>query len=186
MNEQLIPKFENEIKEELKLLVESMIDENGQKFDPFHHVHIFTTNIACYMCFGKRFEHTNPAFSELVLALREFMKAYIGSTMLNFQPLMWYLPIQKVKSLRTSHAKLITAISKLNDENLSHDEPQDMEFSYQMVDLIINCSETVCATILWTIVHMAQNRHVQEQHGLTLLFMMWSSGTSLYLRALQS
>lgn len=63
--------IEHSINEESRYLLDGFADRKGKPFDPAHLVNNAVSNIICKVCFGYRFDYSDPKFAELIGRLRE-------------------------------------------------------------------------------------------------------------------
>ena len=63
--------IEHSINEESRYLLDGFADKQGKPFDATHLINNAVSNIICKICFGYRFDYSDPKFAELIAILGE-------------------------------------------------------------------------------------------------------------------
>ena len=63
--------IEHTINEESRYLLDGFADQDGQPFDPARLVNNASSNIICKICFGYRFDYSDPKFTEFNAMTKE-------------------------------------------------------------------------------------------------------------------
>ena len=84
--------IEHSINEEARNLLDCFADQAGKPFDPTHLVNNAVSNIICKICFGYRFNYSDPKFAELIARLRENLTAVGPASLTNSFAWLLYTP----------------------------------------------------------------------------------------------
>ena len=177
--------LEERIQEEAVSMCQELKKVTGQPRDPSILFGDAISNIVCSICFGTRFEYTDPVFNKLVKMLRFFIESNVLTTPVNFIPLMRLLPEAK---LFTSVFHTIANVEKWMENQIEkHRETYDPKEIRDMVDLYLSnedqdngylCAKNVHRIILdlftagtdatatdlrWTILYLIRFPEVQSK-----------------------
>ncbi|XP_037058616.1 cytochrome P450 2J3-like isoform X1 [Peromyscus leucopus] len=178
------------IQEEALHLADAIGEEEGQPFDPHLKITIGVSNIICSITFGKRFEHDDGQFQELLRLINEVicLEASMMCVLYNvFPSIMKYLPgshqtvfrnWEKLKlfvsQMMDSHRKdwnpveprdfidaFFTEMTKHPDKTTTSFNEENLICS--TLDLFFAGTETTLATLRWALLYMSVHQEVQEK-----------------------
>lgn len=132
-------KFEVNVLEEVRPLLEVLHATQGDDFDPRYCLQTATSNIICSISFGKRFEYTDPDFVEILNIFDSNMKLAGGTAIVNYFPFLEKLPGDPFKcgqcldNVAKIQAKLSTWVDH-HKRTLDPDYPRDF-IDYYLLEL---------------------------------------------------
>ncbi|OWF51175.1 cytochrome P450 2H2-like [Mizuhopecten yessoensis] len=181
--------LEGKIREEVEIFLMVLDVEEGKPLHPESFVQTSVANIICAIVFGKRFEHGDPTFIELLTLINENMSLVAPSGLLNFFPSLRYVPgdpagcrkvLNNAEKIIKYLYNVIDAHQKDYDEEnlkdfidvylkeLKDKEGQDTSFTVSQLmntiaDMLIAGMETTTTTLLWAILFFLNNPDVQKR-----------------------
>ncbi|XP_023565832.1 cytochrome P450 2J2-like [Octodon degus] len=180
--------LEERIQEEAQHLVEIMVEENGQPFNPHFKINNAVSNIICSIIFGERFDYQDSQFQELLSLLDEVThleSAPLCQLYTLFPRIMKYLPgphhtlfrdWDKLKlfvaQVIENHKKdwnpdemrdFIDAYLKEMHTNKTASSFDEKNLIYSTLDLFFAGTETTSTTLRWGLLYMALYPEVQEK-----------------------
>ncbi|KAJ8297844.1 hypothetical protein KUTeg_024375 [Tegillarca granosa] len=178
--------LETDIKEEIKMCLQVLEDTNGKPYDIQNLIHANISNVTCALVFGKRFEHTDPKFVNIVKTMDENFKNAGFASVLNFIPFLKYLPGDLFKAKLTLKnvnyvLELLQDLIKEHEESYDENNIRDYVDAYikqmksqekeenneqllrSVSDLFVAGTETTATTIRWTILYFLHYPEVQEK-----------------------
>lgn len=187
--------MELDIIEEIKVFLQDLESSNGKPYNMKSMIVTSTSNVMCAMIFGKRFEHSDPKFVKIVNALEENFKVNGFVGLLNFIPILKYIPgdlfnvnrtLKNVKYVEDMFQELIDEHHESYDENNirdyvdafikemgRQDRGDNSTFTDEQLlkcvgDLFIAGMETTATTIRWGTVFLIHHPEVQEKMRIEL------------------
>ena len=128
--------LEERIQEEAVSMCHELKKVTGQPYDVSFLFGDAISNVVCSICFGTRFEYTDPVFSKLVQMLRFIIESNVLTTPVNFIPIMRLLPEPK---LFTSVMDTIENVQKwMENQTEKHRETYDPKEIRDMLDLYLS------------------------------------------------
>lgn len=88
--------FEDAILEEISELITVIKSHAGKPFGPAVNVQLGVSNVICALIFGKRFEHSDAQYQKLLRILSESMHLLPALTLLQYFPMLRYIPFGKL------------------------------------------------------------------------------------------
>jgi Cytochrome P450 len=85
-------KLQDRILEEADYLTDIFGRNDGRSFDPFPSLFSSVSNIICALCFGKRFEHEDPEFLQILADLRLLTVYLAQAGPMSAYPVLRFLP----------------------------------------------------------------------------------------------
>ncbi|XP_055864758.1 cytochrome P450 2J2-like isoform X3 [Biomphalaria glabrata] len=177
--------------EEISFFTKELARKNGQPSDIRNLTNMSISNIICSIIFGKRFEFGDEKFTELVQMFNEAVKANSADLILNFVPILYYLPfdffkgkrlLEIIGQLRQFDFEKIREIKKSYDpDNLDNyivayiDEMRkeasldqksyldEICLARNIDNLFIAGTETTSTTIMWCLLYMLHYPEVQQR-----------------------
>ncbi|XP_071114114.1 cytochrome P450 2B4-like [Haliotis cracherodii] len=182
--------FEDKVQEEVAAFVAVLDQHAGDDVDPQNIIQTAIANVISSIVFGKRFSYDDPLFKKFLEIFDENMKLVGGTSILNFFPILQYLPgdifkfnkvlsnvdfVQKfirntvqrhIENLDTLHVRdFVDAYLKEMQEEA--DDPETTLNYDQLVkvigDLFVGGTETTSTTIRWAIIFLVRNPEVQQR-----------------------
>lgn len=183
---------EDHISKEAEYLVrkfQQLIKENGE-FDPYRYVVVSVANVICAMCFGKRYDHDDQEFLDLVNLTDEFGAAAASGNPADFIPILQYLPSRTMKNFIDVNKKFVSftknnvhehyrtldnnAIRDITDSLIQHcqekklDENSNVQLSEQKIVNIVNDLfgagfDTITTALSWSLMYLVANPEIQEK-----------------------
>ncbi|OWF51174.1 Cytochrome P450 2J6 [Mizuhopecten yessoensis] len=181
--------LEGKIIEEVEIFLKNLDEKKGQPICLDSYIHISIGNIICAIVFGKRFEHGDPVFIQLLALVNENLSLAGIAGLLNLLPGLRYIPGDplsggKVLSNAATIFKYIGDLitghrEEYNEDNIKDlvdiyikemkkQEGQDTSFTdFQLVntvaDLFVAGMETTTTTLLWAVLFFINNPDVQKR-----------------------
>ncbi|KAM7155080.1 cytochrome P450 2U1 [Molossus nigricans] len=183
--------LEPHIIKEFKYVKEEMQKHGENPFNPFPIVNNAVSNIICSLCFGRRFDYTNSEFKKMLNFMSRGLELSLNAQLqfINICSWLYYLPFGQFKELRQIEKDIITFLKKIikdHQESLVAENPQDfidmyllqMEeekkknsngsfnedyLLYIIGDLFIAGTDTTTNSLLWCLLYMSLNPHIQEK-----------------------
>ena len=84
-------KFEGNITDEAKTLVDVMCQYNGTAFSPHMLLGNCVSNVTCAVVFGKRYEHSDPEFNRLLIMINDQVEKAGSGGLILFIPILRYI-----------------------------------------------------------------------------------------------
>ena len=181
--------FEENISNEAKYLSEQVFLLQGESFDPKNLIRNATSNVICQVVFGQRYEYDNPKFRFLLDSFTELNELAGPGGLQLFIPLAKHIQqsVHKRMVFNIENVKgfIETAIAD-HQEGRDMENPRDyidvylneMQMAEKMnlksfinrhnlttaiADIFIAGTETIAATLLWSILFMVTYPEVQER-----------------------
>ncbi|KAH9510286.1 cytochrome P450 2 sub U member 1 [Bulinus truncatus] len=179
------------IMEEVSNLTKELAQINGQPSDIRHLTNMGVSNIICSIIFGQRFQFDDPKFIKMLRLFNENTKTNSGTNILNFFPLLYYLPFDLFKGkklveifsqIRNFNQEMIDKIKQLYDPNhldnfivayldVMKREQQhgvkgyhdELHLSRNFDNFFIAGTETTSTTILWCLLYALIYPDVQNK-----------------------
>lgn len=85
-----------EVSEMIKVFAE-LTSKNGS-FDPRNAITCAVANVICFLCFGKRYDHSNEEFLRIVKTNDDLLKASSAANPADFIPCFRYLPLRIINA----------------------------------------------------------------------------------------
>ncbi|XP_033744152.1 cytochrome P450 2B19-like [Pecten maximus] len=181
--------IEGKIMEEVEIFLHVLEEKQGQPINPESCMQTCIANIICAITFGKRFEHGDPVFIELIDLIKENLSLIGPAGLLNIMPFVRFVqgdPVGCKKILKNADKvikylyKLIDAHQKDFDEEnikdfiddylkeIKNKEGQDTSFTVSqlmntMSDMFVAGIDSTTTTLLWVIVFFLNYPDVQER-----------------------
>ncbi|KAM3924308.1 cytochrome P450 1A1 [Leptodactylus fuscus] len=183
---------EDHISKEAEYLVrkfQQLIEEKGE-FDPYRYVVVSVANVICAMCFGKRYDHDDQEFLDLVNLTDEFGAAAASGNPADFIPILQYLPSRTMKNFIDVNKKFTSftqkivnehyrtldnnAIRDITDSLIQHsqeiktDENSNVQLSERKIVNIVNDLfgagfDTITTALSWCLLYLVANPEIQEK-----------------------
>ncbi|XP_070194258.1 cytochrome P450 2J4-like [Littorina saxatilis] len=180
------------IQEEITYYIRAIEDHQEAPVDLSTLTHITVSNNICSIIFGKRFDYDDPAFRGYLRMMEENMKAIGASAIINYMPMLEYLPgdLFKIKLVVRRATKFYDFvqqhISEHRTERSLHTENTDFIHSYltqgeqledsnventldnenllnSIADLFVAGTESTATAILWTLLFFLHYPKVQDK-----------------------
>lgn len=111
--------LEEHISKEAEYLVrkfQQLIEEQGE-FDPYRYVVVSVANVVCAICFGRRYNHDDQNFLDIVNLTDEFGAAAASGNPADFIPILQYLPSRTMKRFVDINKKFVDFTQKIVHEH---------------------------------------------------------------------
>ncbi|KAJ1206847.1 hypothetical protein NDU88_002242 [Pleurodeles waltl] len=119
-------------------LVTTLTELTGRKgyFDPRGEIALSVANVVCALCFGKRYEHTDKEFMDMIENNEAAQKAAAAGAVADFIPLIRYLPLPGLKALTENINRFENFVKKRVDEHYaSGDENCNRDITDALIEL---------------------------------------------------
>ncbi|XP_071805890.1 cytochrome P450 2U1-like [Asterias amurensis] len=113
--------IEHSINEESRYLLDVFADRKGKPFDPAHLVNNAVSNIICKVCFGYRFDYSDPKFAELIGRLREQLSQNGPTSAFNIFEWVLHTPLMN-RSIGNARKTFDFVRGIIQDHHKSYDE----------------------------------------------------------------
>ncbi|KAK6169270.1 hypothetical protein SNE40_020361 [Patella caerulea] len=182
--------LEVKILEEIGYFVEVIGQYNGKAFNMRRLTQSSVSNVISSIVYGQRFDYGDPVFKDFVERMDEDFAVAGSSSLLNFLPVLRFLPGDLFKFKRTIRnneeidRNLIEPSVNDHLKNYDEDNTNDFISSYikemkriektgeestidkdnlikSIGDLFVAGTETTSTTILWTILYLLHNPNIQ-------------------------
>ena len=177
--------IEGKIQEEAVFMCSELAKVTGQFFDVTLLFQELVSNIICSICFGSRFEYTDPVFTQLMEMIRFNFKSDALATAGNFIPLLRILPEQEQFQKAMANVAEADKWLKMNvekhretfdpkeirdfvdlylaneDKNVEALCPENMQ--RVILDLFITGSETTASGLRWILLFLIHNPDIQRK-----------------------
>ncbi|XP_050391263.1 cytochrome P450 2B5 isoform X1 [Patella vulgata] len=182
--------FEAKIQEEVFCFLKMLDEKNGEDVNPQKIIQTAVSNIICSIVFGDRFEYNDPLFTKFLDIFDENLKMVGGTSLLNFFPILQYLPGDLFKFDRVlENVEFVQGFirdtvelhrqsfnpNKVRDFidayllELDHRRRSDTQttFNYDQLvkvigDLFVGGTETTATTLRWALIFLVRHPHIQE------------------------
>ncbi|OWF51176.1 cytochrome P450 2H2-like [Mizuhopecten yessoensis] len=180
--------LEGKIMEEVEIFLKILGEKEKQPMHPESHIQISVANIICAILFGKRFEHSDPTFIQLMALINENVSLNGPSGLLNIMPCLRYVPgdplgcrkvlnnadriIKFLYSMIDGHQKdydeenlkdfIDVYLKKINKEGPNTIFTRS-ELMNTIADIFFAGVETTTTTLLWAILFFLNNPDVQKR-----------------------
>ncbi|XP_060084088.1 cytochrome P450 2C3-like [Ylistrum balloti] len=181
--------LEGKIMEEVEVFLNVLEEKKGQPLHPESCIQTSVANIICSIIFGKRFEHGDPVFIELVDTVNENMSLVASAGLLNLLPFLRFVPGDPVGSRKVLNNadRVIKYLYKLIDahqeefdaenikdfidvylKEIENRKGQDTSFTVSQLmntiaDMFIAGMETTTTTLHWAVLFFLNNPDVQKR-----------------------
>ncbi|XP_060077641.1 cytochrome P450 2C3-like [Ylistrum balloti] len=181
--------LEGKIMEEVEAFLNVLEEKQGQPLHPESCIQTSVANIICSIIFGKRFEHGDPVFIELVDTVNENMSLVGPAGLLNLMPSLRYIPGDPVSCWKVvnNSDKIIKFLYSIIDvhqqdyeeenikdfidvylKEIKNKEGQGSSFTvsqlvYTIADMFVAGMETTTTTLLWAILFFLHYPDVQKR-----------------------
>ncbi|XP_044135480.1 cytochrome P450 1A1 [Bufo gargarizans] len=183
---------EDHISKEAEYLVrtfQKLMEEKGE-FDHYRYLVVSVANVICAMCFGKRYDHDDQEFVDIVNLTDEFGAAAASGNPADFIPILQYLPSRTMKNFIDINKKFTSftqkivhehyrtldnnAIRDITDSLIQHsqekrlDENFNVQLSEQKIVNIVNDLfgagfDTITTALSWSLMYLIANPEIQEK-----------------------
>ncbi|XP_071950461.1 cytochrome P450 2J4-like isoform X1 [Antedon mediterranea] len=146
------------LESQLTIEAEHLCQEFGKHekpFNPFHYINNAVSNVITAVCFGDRYEYSDPKYKELLEGIRYLLKCSGFITPVNTIPLFYYTPLYKRFRQTMSNAKLFIEDNiKRHEETFDSEDIRDIIDAYLLelkkddVDTSVFCKDIFWRTIL--------------------------------------
>ncbi|XP_018414433.1 PREDICTED: cytochrome P450 1A5-like isoform X2 [Nanorana parkeri] len=183
---------EEHISKEAEYLVrkfQQLIEEKGE-FDPYRYMVVSVANVISAMCFGKRYNHDDQSFLDLVNLTDEFGAAAASGNPADFIPILQYLPSRTMKNFIEINKKFTSFIQKIVQEHyrsydknavrditdslIQHsqekkvDENSNVQLPEKKIINIVNDLfgagfDTVTTALSWSLMYLVANPKIQDK-----------------------
>ncbi|XP_040198890.1 cytochrome P450 1A5 [Rana temporaria] len=184
--------LEEHISKEAEYLVrkfQQLIEEQGE-FDPYRYVVVSVANVVCAICFGRRYNHDDQKFLDIVNLTDEFGAAAASGNPADFIPILQYLPSRTMKRFVDINKKFVDFIQKIvhehyetydknavrditdsliqNSQEKKVDENSNVQLSDQKIINIVNDLfgagfDTVTTALSWSLTYLVANPKIQDK-----------------------
>ena len=138
----------------------------NKSFDPRHYFTNATSNVICSVVFGKRFQYSDPSFTQLLDLLDENVYLTGASGLVLFFPLAKYLQRTTYVNLKNNISKLIKYINGIVTK---HEAVRDPANPNDFIDVYLNEIETHKK--------LGSNAYVNSKHLPFTVFGLFGAGT---------
>nr|P98181.1 RecName: Full=Cytochrome P450 1A1; AltName: Full=CYPIA1 [Pagrus major] len=156
-------------------------------FDPVRHIVVSVANVICGMCFGRRYDHNNRSWLNLVNPRRDVRKVVASGNPADFIPILQYLPSTTMKKFLNINARFNEFVQKIvsehyttfNKDNIRditdslidhcEDEPMDpMPDADDKIVGIVNDLfgagfDTISTALSWSVMYLVAYPEIQER-----------------------
>ncbi|XP_066265251.1 cytochrome P450 1A5-like [Branchiostoma lanceolatum] len=91
---------ETMITDEAQELVRIFLSKSGQLVNPEEYAHTAVANVVCALCFGKRYEHGDKDFRQLLRNTEKFRQAIGAGNPADFMPWLRFFPNKNMKMFK--------------------------------------------------------------------------------------
>ncbi|XP_071950719.1 cytochrome P450 2U1-like, partial [Antedon mediterranea] len=176
------------LESQLTIEAEHLCQEFGKRekpFNPFHYINNAVSNIISIICFGDRFEYSDPKYKELLEGMRYLFECSGFVSPVNAIPLLYYTPLYKRFRHTISNTKsFIDDIIKHHGETFDSEDIRDIIDAYLLelqkddvdtsvfsknilwrtiLDLFLGGTDTVTSTLAFTIAFFVIYPEVQKK-----------------------
>ncbi|XP_060077653.1 cytochrome P450 2B4-like [Ylistrum balloti] len=181
--------LEGKIIEEVEVFLKLLEERQGQAILPESCIQTSVANIICAIVFGKRFEHGDPVFIELVDLISENVSLVGPAGLLNLLPILRFVPGDPAgcRKVLNNADKVVKYICKLIDthqedydeenikdfidvylKEIKNNRKEDSSFTVSQLvftigDMFVAGMETTTTTLLWTILFFLHHPDVQKR-----------------------
>ena len=128
-------KFEGNIAEEAKTLTQLICQHGGIAFDPHVMLGNCVANVICSVVFGKRYDHSDPEFQQLLIILNETVKKIGSGGIVFFLPIMRHIFPERYSDVVSNFQNFTFFVEKIVEE---HKKVFDESELHDIVDVFIN------------------------------------------------
>lgn len=183
---------EEHISKEAEYLVrkfQQLIEEKGE-FDPYRYMVVSVANVICAMCFGRRYNHDDQSFLDIVNLTDEFGAAAASGNPADFIPILQYLPNRTMKNFIEVNKKFTSftqkivhehyrtydanAVRDITDSLIQHsqekkvDENSNVQLSERKTVNIVNDLfgagfDTITTALSWSLMYLVANPKIQDK-----------------------
>ncbi|KAL8563687.1 hypothetical protein ACOMHN_050515 [Nucella lapillus] len=181
------------VQEEITHYIQAIQAHQGAPVDMTRMTQISVANNVCSITFGKRYEYNDPEFIRYLENMDVFLKYSTGSTVLNYLPMLGYLPGDPFKKnlVLANISAVCRFISKQvtgHQKTLAQGEVVNMDFIFSYLqqiedrrqrevdttldepslqnvvhDLFLAGSETISTVLCWGFVYLIRHPDVQDK-----------------------
>ncbi|XP_069129054.1 cytochrome P450 2B4-like [Argopecten irradians] len=128
--------LEGKIMEEVEVFLNLLDKQQGQPINPEYCLQACVANIICAISFGKRFEHGEPVFVELVNLIQENLSLIGPAGVLNVMPFLRYIPGDPVgvRKILNNAEKILKFLQNIVD---AHEKDYDEENMKDFIDVYL-------------------------------------------------
>ncbi|XP_063782444.1 cytochrome P450 1A5 [Pseudophryne corroboree] len=183
---------EEHISKEAEYLIKRFqeLTDKKEEFDPYRYVVVSVANVICAMCFGKRYNHDDQSFLDIVNLTDEFGAAAASGNPADFIPILQYLPSRTMKNFIAINKKLTAftqkivrehyrtfdknAVRDITDSLIQHsqerkvDENSNIQLTDQKIVNIVNDLfgagfDTVTTAVSWSLMYLVAHPQIQDK-----------------------
>ncbi|OWF47676.1 Cytochrome P450 2J6 [Mizuhopecten yessoensis] len=181
--------LESKVREEVDVLVNYVMEINGQPFDLSKIVHVSVANVICSIVFGDRFDHSDQKFLQLVSLLDEAATINKPTGLISCFPALRHLPgdMFKIKRFKKLFGEFLEYFAKqvqnhrdtlhqnetrdfidafLHEQNKCGSDTQvftDDNLVITLLHLFAAGTETVATAIRYSVLFLLHNPDKQEK-----------------------
>ncbi|KAM4678286.1 cytochrome P450 1A1 [Discoglossus pictus] len=168
---------------------QQLIEEKGE-FDPYRYLVVSVANVVCAICFGKRYNHDDEEFVNIVNLTDEFGAAAASGNPADFIPILQYFPSKTMKAFVDVNKRFTSFMQKnvkehyntfdksnirdITDSLIHHtqekkvDENSNNSLSDQKIVNIVNDLfgagfDTITTALSWSLMYLVAHPETQEK-----------------------
>ncbi|XP_029430341.1 cytochrome P450 1A5 [Rhinatrema bivittatum] len=166
-----------------------LMEERGS-FDPFRYLVVSVANVVSAMCYGRRYSHDDQELLSLVNLTNEFGKAAGSGNLVDFIPMLRYLPSQTMKAFVDVNKRFQVFVQKIVNEHYKSfdknnirditdslidqcqekkvDENANIQISSQKIVNLVNDVfgagfDTITTALSWSLVYLVTLKDIQQK-----------------------
>ncbi|XP_078583131.1 cytochrome P450 1A1-like [Branchiostoma floridae x Branchiostoma japonicum] len=114
---------ETMITEEAQELARVFLSKSGQPSNPEEYAHTAVANVVCALCFGKRYEHGDQEFRQLLRNTEKFRQAIGAGNPADFMPWLRFFPNKNMKLFKEAMESSMQLFDKHINAHLQTYDP---------------------------------------------------------------
>ncbi|NXP05543.1 CP1A5 protein, partial [Thinocorus orbignyianus] len=133
--------LEEHVSREANYLVSKFLQlmDKEKSFDPYRYVVLYVANVICAICFGKRYDHNDQEFLNIVSVTEQFNDVAVSGYPADFIPVLRYLPSRAMSLFKDFNKRFVHFLQKIVKE---HYETFDQNNIRDITDALIEqCME---------------------------------------------
>eukprot|EP00058_Branchiostoma_floridae_P009186 XP_002594674.1 hypothetical protein BRAFLDRAFT_271642 [Branchiostoma floridae] len=184
--------LEGKVNEEANALVQEVLSQNGQPFDPKIIIQNAVSNVICSIAFGERFEYGDPDFLRLI----QLLNATVEENASLVDKIGMIIPVFRYLKGNSSQERMVKMFQGLQEfcreqiekhrltfdpndirdfidaflleqqrapEEKAREHFTDKELQEVLIDLFLGGTETTATTTRWGLLYMMLNPDIQEK-----------------------